>query len=237
MRRRYLALATLALAPLAPAQRGDGGPATVWKLLSQRHDRNHDGVVEASEYSRGKVRFARLDRNGDGRLTADDFRPGVRRGRPARRLPVKALMGRFFRRYVDDDQDDRVTAAEWRVFVSDSDTDADGVVTADELLCNGVTRRTFAAVLAALDADRDGRLGTRELAASFERLDEDGDGVVSAEEMQGRAPARPDERALPRAGDPAPDFELPLVKDPEKTRRLSSYRGKKPVALIFGSYT
>ena len=237
MRPRDIALATLALAALAPAQREGGGPEAVWRLLSQRHDRNHDGVVEASEYSRGEERFARLDRNGDGRLTADDFRPGLRRGRPARRMPAKALMGQFFRRYVDDDQDGRVTAAEWRVFVSDTDTDGDGVVTADELLCNGVTRRTFAMVLATLDADRDRKLQTRELAVSFERLDANGDGLVSGEEMRGRAPSRPDERALPKVGEPAPDFELPLVKDPEKTKRLSTYRGRKPVALIFGSYT
>jgi hypothetical protein len=40
----------------------------------------------------------------------------------------------------------------------------------------------------------------------------------------------------PKVGDIAPDFEL---QDPEgKVRvRLSDYRGKRPVALVFGSYT
>ena len=39
-----------------------------------------------------------------------------------------------------------------------------------------------------------------------------------------------------RVGDPAPDFTLP---DPtgKDTVTLSSFRGKKPVVLIFGSYT
>ncbi len=39
-----------------------------------------------------------------------------------------------------------------------------------------------------------------------------------------------------RVGDPAPDFTLP---DPtgKSTVTLSSFRGKKPVVLIFGSYT
>lgn len=237
MQRRSIVLTTLALAAVAPAQRERSGPEAVWKLLAERHDRNHDGVVEASEYSRGEDRFARLDRNGDGRLTADDFRAGARRTRPGRRMPVEALMGQFLRRYVDDDEDGRVTLQEWRLFVSDADADADGVVTADELLCNGVTRRTFATLLATLDANRDRRLQTEELAAPFARLDRNDDGYVSGEEMRGRAPARPAERALPKAGDPAPDFELPLVANPKKTLRLSSYRGKKPVALIFGSYT
>jgi len=37
-------------------------------------------------------------------------------------------------------------------------------------------------------------------------------------------------------GDPAPDFELP-GKDLTAPVRLSSFRGKQPVVLIFGSYT
>ena len=39
-----------------------------------------------------------------------------------------------------------------------------------------------------------------------------------------------------RAGDPAPDFEL-LTHDKRETVRLSDFRGKKPVVLVFGSYT
>jgi hypothetical protein len=37
-------------------------------------------------------------------------------------------------------------------------------------------------------------------------------------------------------GDPAPDFDLPLVDGSGKVR-LSSFRGEKPVVLVFGSYT
>jgi hypothetical protein len=40
----------------------------------------------------------------------------------------------------------------------------------------------------------------------------------------------------PKAGDVAPDFELYDTKR-ENLIRLSNFRGKKPVALIFGSYT
>jgi hypothetical protein len=39
-----------------------------------------------------------------------------------------------------------------------------------------------------------------------------------------------------RAGDPAPDFELPTL-DHSRTVKLSSECRSKPVALIFGSYT
>ena len=37
-------------------------------------------------------------------------------------------------------------------------------------------------------------------------------------------------------GDPAPDFTLP-THDHQATVTLSSFRGQKPVVLVFGSYT
>lgn len=40
----------------------------------------------------------------------------------------------------------------------------------------------------------------------------------------------------PKVGDIAPDFKLYDVSG-EKAVRLSDFRGQKPVALIFGSYT
>ena len=39
-----------------------------------------------------------------------------------------------------------------------------------------------------------------------------------------------------KAGDKAPDFTL-KSPDGKQTMRLSEYRGKRPVALVFGSYT
>ena len=39
-----------------------------------------------------------------------------------------------------------------------------------------------------------------------------------------------------KVGDPAPDFELPLLGGEGKVR-LSAFKGDRPVALIFGSYT
>ena len=39
-----------------------------------------------------------------------------------------------------------------------------------------------------------------------------------------------------RVGDPAPDFELPLL-DRTRTVKLSAFRGDRPVVLVFGSYT
>jgi hypothetical protein len=39
-----------------------------------------------------------------------------------------------------------------------------------------------------------------------------------------------------RSGDPAPDFKLPTL-DKSSEVELASFRGQKPVVLVFGSYT
>jgi len=52
-----------------------------------------------------------------------------------------------------------------------------------------------------------------------------------------QAEQRRREEAAPNVGDPAPDFELPTLGDRERKVRLSDFRGKRPVALLFGSYT
>lgn len=39
------------------------------------------------------------------------------------------------------------------------------------------------------------------------------------------------------AGDPAPDFNLRTTQDRTRRVSLSSYRGARPVVLVFGSYT
>jgi len=39
-----------------------------------------------------------------------------------------------------------------------------------------------------------------------------------------------------RAGDPAPDFKL-KTRDGSREVQLSGFKGKRPVVLVFGSYT
>ncbi len=114
--------------------------------------------------------------------------------------------------------------------------------------------RRVAQLLEQFDKDSNGVLEASEIAAPltshFAGLDADNDGKFSAAEllkMRGRpgqrigeiitGPARREryDDTL-QVGDPAPDFTL---ADPHgKTQiTLSSYRGEKPVVLIFGSYT
>lgn len=55
------------------------------------------------------------------------------------------------------------------------------------------------------------------------------------EEMRERQIER--EARAPKVGDRAPDFDLPVLSNRDESVRLSGFRGQKPVALIFGSYT
>ena len=102
------------------------------------------------------------------------------------------------------------------------------------------------------DQNKDGQLTSAEYdrgAEAFARLDRNGDGVLTqsdwivkrggpaAANQRGERPGEATAGEAPRVGTPAPDFDLPYVKDATKTVRLSSFAGKKPVALIFGSYT
>jgi hypothetical protein len=57
-----------------------------------------------------------------------------------------------------------------------------------------------------------------------------------AQRMEYRAWQKKYNPLAPKAGDEAPDFELRDVNG-ENPVRLSDFRGKKPVALIFGSFT
>jgi hypothetical protein len=73
------------------------------------------------------------------------------------------------------------------------------------------------------------------------------DPLLAQAPKEKKKPGRPGEIITPaakgerikdvlKAGDPAPDFTLPLLKGGAVVT-LSSFKDKKPVVLIFGSYT
>ncbi len=100
-----------------------------------------------------------------------------------------------------------------------------------------------------LDRDKNGAIEEADLTATRQR------GRGRGNRGRGDRTARP---KVPEVGEVAPDFDLPLAEQAtapkgktaakdkkapkgkttkEKTVKLSSFAGKKPVALIFGSYT
>jgi hypothetical protein len=92
----------------------------------------------------------------------------------------------------------------------------------------------------AADEDRDGTVTVKELEPWFAKLDTNQDGELAGDELPGPpAGGRGATRGgpAPQKGDTAPDFDLPVLGSKDKTIKLSSFAGDKPVALIFGSYT
>jgi len=49
--------------------------------------------------------------------------------------------------------------------------------------------------------------------------------------------SRPGALEGPKVGAEAPDFQLKTLADAKKEVKLSDFKEKKPVVLIFGSYT
>jgi hypothetical protein len=87
-----------------------------------------------------------------------------------------------------------------------------------------------------LDVDKDGKLSRKELAAIADRLgrllrEQPGNGEVNTPAAKGeRLPDRL------KVGDAAPDFTLSDLSGKKKVT-LSAYWDKRPVVLIFASYT
>jgi hypothetical protein len=68
-----------------------------------------------------------------------------------------------------------------------------------------------------------------------EMLEAVGAGLTDVARQAMKAVVQRDEMG-PNAGDVPPDFNLKLMGSGDRVR-LSSFKGQKPVALIFGSYT
>ncbi|GIW81287.1 MAG: hypothetical protein KatS3mg105_3094 [Gemmatales bacterium] len=98
---------------------------------------------------------------------------------------------------------------------------------------------TMARVFPRIDRDGDGKLSKSEVAAVADKLERFlGKGKAGGKKGEVNTPPARGERKQTRlkVGDPAPDFSLPDLSGKNEVR-LSSFKGKKPVVLIFGSYT
>jgi Ca2+-binding EF-hand superfamily protein len=171
-------------------------------------DSNADGILDAKEIAAAPASLAKLDKNGDGQITADEARPARPEGRgrgeqrperapapdPAEET-VKMLMS------FDSNGDGKLSRAElperFQGLFDRAGVSADGLLTPDQI------RKLFAAsVPPPGDAergdredrgDREGRGGRGEMNLIrmdpiLAAIDANGDGVLSAEEIR-NAPA------------------------------------------------
>lgn len=258
-----LLLSACLLSTALVAQRGNQGGEDPWKTLA-KYDENENGEVTADEYPRGERGFKNLDRDGNGVITKADFEAmggrGGRGGRNSRgggggRRDMSTMIAGMLAAKADGDQNGEVTLAEWNTHLSSVDKDGDGILGSEEMsgelrMGGGRAQRGGATrMLRRLDKDGDGDIQVGEVSGLFATLDADQDEVLSETELprrrerggggRERAGGRGERQSVgaPAVGDAAPDFDLPLVKDAETTVKLSSFKGAKPVALIFGSYT
>ncbi len=229
----WLLLAAAACAGPRPGDDAAREREAIWGHLAARHDRNHDGRIERGEYDRDRSAFDRLDRDGDGVVTPRDFdRPVV----PPPDLVVPYLLVRTFGAEDADSIDLRELAKGLDLL----DRDGDGRISREEFDAHpsrrGPGRNPFPIFLAGCDSDRDGALSFAEAKAFFERGDRDGDGRLARMERLLPGPG-PRVGAIPASErERAPDFTLPRLQGGGSVT-LSSFAGKRPVALVFGSYT
>jgi hypothetical protein len=64
-----------------------GGPGRPKNPIIEALDTNHDGVIDAAELAKAGESLKALDKNGDGKLSEDEFRPKRPEGQGSGRPP------------------------------------------------------------------------------------------------------------------------------------------------------
>ena len=230
------------------------GVDSTFEYLALKYDRDGDGAVEPIEYTRAAEGFAKLDANGDGKLTPDDFPDerwardlGIRdihpdqRERLGNRYAARAVVLAYLRPDAEPG-DPTLTREALEHGFARLDVDESGALDAAEFaratdaLPWGGPGDAWEVLVDGVDAPPDGLVAREELLAYHGSM-ADPEGIL-------RGPAGVDPRMAapgfagdgPPAGTWAPDFALSTLQGGSRVR-LSEWRGKKPVALVFGSYT
>lgn len=91
-------------------------------------------------------------------------------------------------------------------------------------------------IMRMIDLNEDKWITMEEYNKFFTNLDQNKDGFVNEKEITDFIKKKQEDESGPGVGEEAPDFELRTLEG-DKVVKLSDFRGKKPVVLVFGSYT
>jgi hypothetical protein len=198
--------------PMGPGS-GWFGPsqsAYGWKWMVERFDANRDGAITPREFRGARSLFARLDRDRDGRLTQPDFDWS-----PRSPIVQRERMADMLFRRTDRDTNGRISAAEWQALFKQATRGKDAMTPEElqQLLFPPTSPRPTTPVARASGMPSKWTLlrglFTGEIGSMCEG---------------------------PSIGEKAPGFTL-RSHHGKRTVSLSDYQGKKPVVLIFGSFT
>jgi hypothetical protein len=178
-----------------------------WDWLRAKADRDGDGRITSAEFGGPPELFAVLDRDGDGAIKADDL-DWSDNSPYARQLTFAQQV----LRQGDENGDRKLSKAEWSALFEKMSKGKDGVD--PEAL-----RRILYPPAPPRPKSAGGGMPSKQLLLLGLLTGEIGSGAEG-----------------PKVEEPAPNFSL-ATHDGKSTVTLRNYRGKKPVVLIFGSFT
>jgi hypothetical protein len=180
-----------------------------WTWLSRQFDTNLDGSISFDKFKGPREWFESLDKDRDGQLTRDDFSWYGKDGLARAGSRVKSL---FYQ--IDDDGNGQVTVDEWKHWF-DKLSGRKQYLSQDDLL------PLF------LEVKKANSASGKKAPMKYDPL------AVAASYISGDV-GSPTEG--PAINDFAPDFTLSTI-DGKGKLALSQHRGKKPLVVIFGSFT
>ncbi len=145
--------------------------------------------------------------------------PGPPQGRRRPDMQSQQFMPRLIMRMFDLNNDGQISLREYMKFFTDVDKNEDGAASQQELMAEMSKRRQ--------------EMGGRPPDGSGRPSDGSGRPRRERGSQQGQ---RPQQGPGPNVGDDAPDFAL-ISLDGKRTVKLSDFKGRETVVLVFGSYT